>query len=56
MFGKEQPEITDERDVGDYITMLQQQGKRELQMFLSGEEDEVGGDSIEPTSGREDSD
>ncbi|ASL24393.1 hypothetical protein vBAspPH44_10 [Alteromonas phage vB_AspP-H4/4] len=56
MFGKEQPEITNEKDVGDYIDELKRQGTTELNTFILEEEDELVGTSTDTSCKRENND
>ncbi|QPI17673.1 hypothetical protein vBAmePR8F_gp13 [Alteromonas phage vB_AmeP_R8W] len=54
MFGKEQPDITDEESVGNYIEDLKRQGTTELNNFILEEEDELVGTSADTSCQRED--
>lgn len=39
MFGKEQPDVVTEQDVGDYIAELKQQGSQEINEFIEDTEE-----------------
>lgn len=45
MFGKEQPDVVDDTDVGNYIEQLKKEGAQQLEDFIMETEDEVAGDS-----------
>lgn len=51
MFGKEQPDVVTEQDVGDFIKELEIQGSTELNNFILEDDDDVAGNSPESTSG-----
>ena len=56
MFGKEQPDVVNEDDVGNLIKELHTDGMKELDTYISGEADEVVGHSPESTAGTQDPD
>lgn len=51
MFGKKQPDVVSDSDVGDYIRQLQQEGSQELHDFITGDEHEVVRNSAESPNG-----
>lgn len=58
MFGKEQPDVVSDKDVGEYIDQLRKEGMREIELEMLDSDSENGselvGDSTEFTSGRKD--
>ena len=59
MFGKEQPDVVTDEDVGDYIKELQREGTTEVNQFImedpEEEEDGLDRDSEESTNRPQDS-
>lgn len=54
MFGKEQPEVTTDDEVGDFVKSLQEEGMKELNNFITPAEEDDNGvahSSRKPTSG-----
>lgn len=51
MFGREQPDVVTDEDVGDYIRELEVQGSVELHNFILEDDDDLAGSSPESTSG-----
>lgn len=54
MFGKHQPDVVTEQDVGDYIEELKVKGSEEVNNFIMEDDDELAGNSPESTSGSKD--
>ena len=54
MFGKDQPDVITEEDVGNYVAELERQGTEELQVMLTGEDDGVEDTRREPSTRSED--
>jgi hypothetical protein len=59
MFGKDQPDIKDEEDVGHFVASLVQGGSKELEDILNSrdeDDEEVAGGSEEFTTGTQSED
>lgn len=56
MFGKEQPDVVTDDDVGNYVKQLEQEGESEIDTFIkdkSEDTDGVDNSSGKPTDGAE---
>ena len=46
MFGKEQPDVVTDDDVGNFVKQLHQEGVKEIETFILGEDDGINRDGL----------